>query len=69
MSNEIFDTFIQTIPCNFNFTEKAVHFPSTDITFFLLFFYSESYHLLFFFYLFFSKVLKPKCKTPFSKLN
>ena len=38
MSNEIFDTFIQTIPCNFNFTEKTVHFPSTDITFFLLFF-------------------------------
>ena len=33
-----------------------------------VFFFSERDHLLFSFAHFFNKIVKPKCKTPFSKL-
>ena len=60
-------------PCNFNFTGKAVHFPSIDIIMVALFcffsvFFFRKYHLLIFFCQFFNKTVNPKCKIPFSKL-
>ena len=69
-----FNIFIQTIPLVISISlEKLSPLPSTDIImvtlfcFSSVFFSSERYHFLFFFYHFFNKMVKPKCKTPFSK--
>ena len=60
-------------PCNFNFTGKVVTLQSTGtimvaLFYFPSFFSSENYHLLLPFAHFFNEIVKPKWKTPFSKL-